>query len=329
MQTKLFPSPLAKDALPTAARLLRKGGLVVFPTETVYGLGANALSEEAVHKIFLAKGRPQDNPLIVHIADMSMLPLVTCNLPPEAEKLFATFSPGPLTVICPKHPSLPQNVTAGLPTVGIRIPSHPLAQALIRQASVPIAAPSANRSGRPSPTTFAMAVNEMNGRVDAILDGGECNHGLESTVVAIQEGSIVILRPGAITEEMLQEAGFSVSRHPTSHNRPIAPGMKYTHYKPHCDVYLTRDFPLEAISRRFPNTPVALIGITVPSSSYLTIQFDNLTAYARQLYATFAKLESQNIAVIIAQAVEPKGIGKALMNRLQKASGNQWIEDMA
>ncbi|NPV38668.1 Threonylcarbamoyl-AMP synthase [Brevinematales bacterium NS] len=326
METSLFPSPDEK-ALHFCASLLQEGRLVVFPTETVYGLGANALSEKAVQAIFEAKGRPQDNPLIVHIPDISFLSVVTEKISPEVERLFSLFSPGPLTVICERSSRIPPIVSAGLPTVGVRIPAHPLAHKLLTLAGLPVAAPSANLSGRPSPTTFEMAIRDMKGRVDAIIDGGPCEHGLESTVVMVKENKVIILRPGAITEEMLREKGFEVVLpEEKSHERPLSPGMKYTHYRPHAEVYLSHHLDEKTLEAFCKGKKTAVVGISPPVGPWERVVFPDVASYARGLFATFARLEQQGTEVIILQAVEEKGVGRALMNRMRKASGNRWIE---
>ncbi|MFN3660598.1 MAG: L-threonylcarbamoyladenylate synthase, partial [Brevinematales bacterium] len=308
MGTRLFSSPLDDQALVFCASLLREGKLVVFPTETVYGLGANAFLEKAVQAIFEAKGRPQDNPLIVHIADISLLPLVAENPSPEVESLFSLFSPGPLTVICERATSIPPIVSAGLPTVGIRIPAHPVAQKLLTLAGVPVAAPSANISGRPSPTTFEMAISDMQNRVEAIIDGGPCEHGLESTVVIVKERKIIILRPGAITEEMLREKGFEVAlSEDTTHAKPLSPGMKYTHYKPRAEVYLYNDIDEKLLKSLCQRKRMAIVGISPPTGPWERVSFSDVVDYARGLFATFAHLEKKGIEVIVLQAVEEKG----------------------
>jgi len=328
MPTLLY-SPVREEDLERAASLLREGGLVVFPTETVYGLGADALNERAVRGIFEAKGRPQDNPLIVHIADIAMLPRVSSHITPEIERLFRCFSPGPLTVICQRHQAIPPIVSAGLPTVGVRIPSHPLARRFLSLCDTPVAAPSANLSGRPSPTTFAMAVRDMENRVDAILDGGPCEHGLESTVVMVRDGGVIILRPGAITEEMLLQQGFSVIHTEEKTSGPVfSPGMKYTHYKPHAEVYLTRGGDVTLLKDLFAGKRVAVVGINPPEGPWERVAFPDVLSYARQLFATFARLEKEGTEVIVLEEVEEKGIGRALMNRMRKASGDRWVEDI-
>ncbi len=228
------------SSLERAAEIVKKGGLVIFPTETVYGLGASAYDADAVYKIFEAKRRPHDNPLIVHVSD-----------PREAEffsytnalyyRLARAFMPGPLTLILKKRENIPPEVTAGGDTVGVRCPSHPVAREFIRLAGVPVAAPSANLSGRPSPTTAAHCIEDMNGRVDAIIDGGDCEFGLESTVALITgEDSVKILRPGAVTAEALSCVCGSVTTAEglSPGETPLSPGMKYRHYAPRAPLYL-------------------------------------------------------------------------------------------
>ncbi|MDL2214305.1 threonylcarbamoyl-AMP synthase, partial [Clostridia bacterium OttesenSCG-928-O13] len=227
-----------KEAMALAARLLREGQVVGMPTETVYGLAANALDDEAVQRIFLAKGRPQDNPLIVHIAVEEDLPRVARSVPENARALARRFWPGPLTMILPKGPRLAPSVSAGLDTVGVRLPAHPVARELIRLAGVPLAAPSANTSGSPSPTTARHVESDLAGKIPLILDGGSCPVGVESTVLSLV-GSPVILRPGFVTREELEEAlGCSVAYSPSLNaaldegETPASPGMKYRHYAP-------------------------------------------------------------------------------------------------
>lgn len=220
-----------------AADILRHGGLVAFPTETVYGLGADALNADAAAKIYAAKGRPSDNPLIVHIADIKDVYVLAKTVPEKAIMLMEAFWPGPLTIILPKKEIVPDGTTGGLPTVAIRMPSHPVAQELIRQSGVYIAAPSANTSGRPSPTTASHVAEDMNGRIEMILDGGEVGIGIESTIVDLTGDVPTILRPGYITKTMLEQiiGAVAIDRaliEPDPNLRPKAPGMKYTHYAP-------------------------------------------------------------------------------------------------
>ena len=240
MDTLIFDGRADKESLSCAAQILRRGGLVIFPTETVYGLGADAYDARAAYNVFEAKGRPHDNPLIVHVAD-----------PQDAEafaettelyyRLARAFMPGPLTLILPKKPNIPDEVTAGGGTVGVRCPMHPVAREFISLAGVPVAAPSANLSGRPSPTTAAHCIEDMNGRVDAIIDGGECRFGLESTVALLTgEDSLKILRPGAVTAEALSCVCSSVTTADglAPGETPLSPGMKYRHYAPRARLYL-------------------------------------------------------------------------------------------
>ncbi len=233
----LYGSGYEQAEIETAADILRCGGLVAFPTETVYGLGADALNADAAAKIYAAKGRPGDNPLIVHIADTKDVYELAAHVPQKAAMLMEAFWPGPLTIILFKKQIVPDGTTGGLPTVAIRMPSHPVAQALIRQSGVYIAAPSANTSGRPSPTTAAHVAEDMNGRIDMILDGGEVGIGIESTIVDLTGDEPTILRPGYITGAMLEQiiGAVAVDRaliEPEPNLRPRAPGMKYTHYAP-------------------------------------------------------------------------------------------------
>ena len=237
METKLLRAD--ERAIECAAGLIRAGEVVGFPTETVYGLGANALDGEAVLKIFAAKGRPADNPLIVHISALDEIaPLISGDLPESARRLAEAYWPGPMTLILKKSALIPDEVSAGLDTVGIRMPSNPVARALIKASGCPIAAPSANRSGRPSPTCAQDVFEDMDGRVPMILDGGECDIGLESTVISLTDARARILRPGGITPEMIERVLGGVDVDPTA-LKPLAegqiarsPGMKYRHYAP-------------------------------------------------------------------------------------------------
>jgi L-threonylcarbamoyladenylate synthase len=318
--------------LECAALILKNGGLVVFPTETVYGLGANAFDEDAAASIFKAKGRPGDNPLIVHILSIKDLSTVAKNIPSSALQLFETFSPGPFTIVLAKNKAVPAIVTAGLDTVAVRIPSHPIARLLLEKSGLPIAAPSANRSGRPSPTTFDMAVMEMKGRVDAIIDGGSCEVGLESTVVSIPDEQIKILRPGAVTEEMIRVVLGSknplIQEASGSHAKPSSPGMKYAHYQPKAPVYLAEHWKNVKVNKLFGDRKIGVIHLSFdipPSENREQISFSSLADYAKNLYKTLVDLDQMGVEIIIAQAVEEKGIGRAIMNRLEKASGGKTV----
>ena len=247
-------APVDESKLKKAAEILRTGGLVAFPTETVYGLGGNALDAGASKKIYAAKGRPSDNPLIVHISCMEELPPLVKEIPESARKLAAAYWPGPMTLILPKSGLIPDTTSGGLPTVAVRMPSDPVANALIRIAGVPVAAPSANTSGRPSPTSAAHVIEDMNGRIEMIIDGGDVPVGVESTIVDLTGEVPVLLRPGAVTLSMLESVLGTVELDrvlteplaPDVH--PKAPGMKYRHYAPKADMLLVEG-PTEMVVR--------------------------------------------------------------------------------
>ncbi|HMO52519.1 MAG TPA: L-threonylcarbamoyladenylate synthase [Kiritimatiellia bacterium] len=322
MKTRITRSPRV------AAAALRAGGVVAFPTETVYGLGADALNPLAVKAIFRAKGRPSDNPLIVHVADPEMIRLVAARVPSAAKALIAAFFPGPLTVILPRHPDVPREVTAGLDTVGVRWPRHPVAQAFLSACGVPVAAPSANRSGRPSPTTWRAVHQELDGRVEAILCGGASDVGLESTVVDCTCSPPVVLREGAVSLEDLRRvcprmrAADGRVRHV---HAPRSPGMKYRHYAPSARVVLVDGpaaIPANAAER------FAYIGLTTrgfPRKPSRTKPCREVQAYARSLFRFFRACEQAGIPEIYCQRVPCAGLGRALMDRLQKAAADHPI----
>ncbi|MFP4066876.1 MAG: L-threonylcarbamoyladenylate synthase [Spirochaetaceae bacterium] len=329
-----------------AGRIIRRGGLVVFPTETVYGLGANAFDGEACLRIFAAKGRPADNPLIVHIASVSMLDGVAAETEEAARRLFAAFSPGPLTVILPRASHIPDAVTAGLPTVGVRIPSHPVAQALLDAAGVPVAAPSANLSGRPSPTDFETAVEQMSGRANAVLDGGACEHGLESTIVRVEAEKVRVLREGAVTREMIAEVlwaegqeiavagiegpgGTGQEEPPSEAIAAPAPGMRHAHYQPRARVVAVESEEVpEALARILedPRESVGYIGFQAPRGAPVErlaeiVRPADPEDYARRLYRAFYGFDAAGCTTVVAELPAPRGIGRALRDRLRRASG--------
>ena len=246
METKVaIIKDIKKDVkfIEEAAQTIVNGGIVAFPTETVYGLGANALDEEAVKKIYEAKGRPSDNPLIVHIYNKEDINKLADNISEKAIKVMDTFWPGPITIVLNKKDIVPKTTSGGLNTVAIRMPAHKIAQALIKESGIPIAAPSANISGRPSPTKGAHVKDEMQGRVSGIILGDDCNYGLESTVLDMTEDTPMILRPGSITKEDLENLIGEVLLDPSlekkeDNKKAKAPGMKYTHYSPNAEVYI-------------------------------------------------------------------------------------------
>ena len=334
METKIFPA--ADPATPAlAARIIRSGGLVAIPTETVYGLGANALDEEAVHKIFEAKGRPQDNPLIIHVPGPQWLPRYCQDVPPLAYTLARKFWPGPLTMILKRKKVVPDATTAGLDTVGVRCPDHQVTLAIIREAGVPIAAPSANTSGRPSCTCAADCMEDMEGKIDAVVDGGPCQVGVESTIVDLTCDPPRLLRPGGLPLEALEEiAGpLTVDKAVTEPlkdgEKPKAPGMKYRHYAPKAPVTVVTG-PAEASARTiqemvqpgdgvicfdefaeaFPQQQVECLGPSKDKRIQAQRVFDALRAF-----------DSVEVGQIYAQCPDHRGLGLAINNRLKKAAG--------
>lgn len=340
MKTILLSPQTDKNAIKTAASLISQGEVVGMPTETVYGLAANALNGQAVAKIFQAKGRPQDNPLIVHIADFGQIYDLCPAVPPQAKTLAEAFWPGPLTMIVPKGGCIPDEVSCGLDTVGIRLPSHPLARALIRAAGVPLAAPSANTSGRPSTTTAAHVLRDMDGKIAAILDGGPCGVGVESTVVTLALDKPRLLRPGGVTLEQLQsvlgevEVDRALYEKIGNDVRVSAPGMKYRHYAPRAPVTVVRGNPqktAEYIEKHisdatgvlcfdeyrdmFPTCVVECFGS----------QFD-LGTQAREVFDRLRAFDDTDVTQIWAQCPSDEGLGLAVANRIKKAAGFQVIE---
>ncbi|MFC0216412.1 L-threonylcarbamoyladenylate synthase [Paenibacillus chartarius] len=345
--------PASEQAVTEAALLLRQGGIVAFPTETVYGLGADATRTEAVGRVFEAKGRPSDNPLIVHIADPSQLAaFVDADAVGEAERrLMAAFWPGPLTVVLPVRPgALSPLVTAGLTTVGVRIPDHPLALALLRRANVPVAAPSANRSGKPSPTSAQHVADDLAGRIDGLLDGGTTGVGVESTVVRVDAGALHVLRPGGVTRQQLAAALPELPiRDATAADAevPRAPGMKYAHYAPQgrltvvqpaqpADRSAVRDYiraQLRAAREAGERSGVLTFDEHVhdfAAEADVVLSYGPLGApeqAAQRLYDALRAFDAAEAACILAEAVPEAGggIGEAVMNRLRKAAGHRIV----
>ena len=324
-----------------AGQILKQGGLVAFPTETVYGLGADALNPQASRRIYEAKGRPSDNPLIVHISNMEDLGKITAKVPEQAEKLAAEFWPGPLTMIFEKSPLVPLETTGGLQTVAVRMPDHPIALGLIQAGGGFVAAPSANTSGRPSPTTAEHVAQDMEGRIPMILDGGPVGIGIESTIVDVSGDMPMILRPGYITKEMVQEAIGPVALDPglTAENeavRPKAPGMKYKHYAPKGQLILV-DGEREAVQAEIirlskeaaaKGQNVGVIGTDETWGSYpygivksIGTREDEETI-ARHLYGVLREFDEQDVEIIYSESFSAPGIGQAIMNRLLKAAGH-------
>lgn len=328
-----------------AGRFVAEGELVAFPTETVYGLGGDALHPEAAHKIYEAKGRPSDNPLIVHIADISDLKRVAREVPKEAEILAEKFWPGPLTMVLWKRDEVPYATTGGLDTVAIRMPNHPVALELIRKSGKLIAAPSANTSGRPSPTEAAHVYEDLNGRIAMILDGGPVGIGIESTIIDLTESVPMVLRPGYITREMLSEAlGKEVIIDPgiiaaDDTTKPKAPGMKYKHYAPKADMIIIdgerssvvakiNDFTKEA---RAEGKKVAVIATEETKEEYqadviLCIgKREDENSIAKHMYKILRDCDMLEVDIIYSESFRTPRIGQAIMNRLLKAAGHQVI----
>lgn len=315
-------------AIARAAQIIRSGGLVAFPTETVYGLGADALNENAVRKIFIAKERPFDDPLIVHIADAQQLLLLARHIPQRAWELVKKFWPGPLTLVLPKTERVPAVTTGGLETVAVRMPGHPIARQLIELSGCPIAAPSANRFGRPSPTTAQHVLEDLDGRIELILDGGPTPIGVESTVLDLTQDPPMILRPGGVTLEALQEILGEVRLLSSAKSEAAkrSPGTRWRHYAPRAQLVLAEPAELEQIVRellkdgkrvgvmisqgRLPCSPDRLSVIHMPS---------DLSEYARLLFRVLRELDAHGVDVIVVEAVEEHGLGRAIMDRLRKA----------
>ena len=331
-----------------AGKILREGGLVAFPTETVYGLGADALDEEASAKIYAAKGRPSDNPLIVHIADIEALYKLSCEVPDKALKLADKFWPGPLTMILKKSDIVPDSITGGLGTVAIRMPSHPVAAELIRSSGVYIAAPSANTSGRPSPTTAQHVSEDLDGKIDMILDSGSVDIGLESTILDMTVEPPMILRPGAITADMFEEVIGPVSVDETilgseSNKAPKAPGMKYRHYAPKAKLIIAEgDIREEVLAirqlayaahRQGERVGIIATGETLPFYKYGIVKNigtrENEKTIARNLYRVLREFDDEKVDIIYSESFAMQGIGSAIMNRLEKAAGHLRISASA
>ena len=333
METKLLTAKEVNEA----GKILKNGGLVGIPTETVYGLAANALDGAAVAKIFAAKGRPQDNPLIVHISRLSQLDDLVAFVPPVVYDLADVFWPGPLTIIMEKSGIIPDEVSAGLSTVAIRMPSHPLARKIIDAAGVPLAAPSANTSGKPSPTTADHVMHDMNGKIDAVLDGGPCGVGVESTVITLCTRKPRILRPGRVTPKELEDVLGEVEIDDAVLGRlkdgetAASPGMKYKHYSPNADVVVV-DADKENF-KRFVNEAAAKNGVSKTAALVFdgedsgfvckTLSFgekDDDCAHAHKLFAALRECDDSGFSSVYVHCPSYDGVGLAVMNRLLRAA---------
>ena len=328
-----------------AAQLLRQGGLVAFPTETVYGLGANGLDAQAVAGIFRAKGRPADNPLILHIDAPGQLEQLAAVVPASARALIDRYWPGPLSVVVRRQPQVPDVVTGGLDTVAVRLPDSLIARELIRLAGVPVAAPSANTSGRPSPTTAQAVESDLAGRIDAIIDAGSCAIGVESTVVDCTTPVPTLLRPGGITYEMLLAVLGAIEVDPALAGLaavPRSPGMKYTHYAPAAPLFLIETEPQETallLQREIARALAAgnTVGAIVSAETAQVLPAQVMTAVygpqggagiiAANLYNALRAFDHTAVDVIYAEGISEQGLGLAVMNRLRKASGYRIIRE--
>ncbi len=340
MNTIVFHPESDPNAVRDAAAILRRGGLLGIPTETVYGLGADALNEDAVSRIFLAKGRPQDNPLIIHVPDASWLERYCRSVPPAAYQLAERFWPGPLTMILPRRDIVPLQTTGGLETVGVRCPNHPVTLAIIEAAGVPIAAPSGNTSGRPSPTTAAHMIEDMDGKIDGIVDGGPCTVGVESTIIDLTVTPPRLLRPGGLPLESLRQVlgEVAVDKAVTgllaAGERPRAPGMKYRHYAPHAPVTVVTGEP-ERSARRIQGLLSDTAGV-ICFDEYAPLFPGHIihklgpaadkSAQARHVFDALRTFDGTDVTEIFAQCPDDGGLGLAVANRLKKAAGFHLID---
>lgn len=338
-----------EEKLMEAAKILQEGGLVAFPTETVYGLGADGLNSEAAAKIYSAKGRPSDNPLILHIADMDMISKLAKNISEDAMKVMNVFWPGPLTVILNKTDIVPYGTTGGLDTVAIRMPSHPVARELIRIADVAVAAPSANTSGRPSPTTAQHVIQDLDGKIDMVVDGGKVGIGIESTIVDMTGENPMILRPGYITKPMLEEVVKKtvsidpaiLSKEGMDGVRPKAPGMKYKHYAPKGDLTIVSGDNIKKVvgkihelveEKQKEGYRVGIIATDETVSQYgegivksIGSREDEVSISVG-LYSVLREFDDEGVDFIYSESFEQDDFGQAIMNRLLKAAGYSIIK---
>lgn len=338
--------PESAEVIQTAAKILQEGGLVAFPTETVYGLGGNGLDGAACEKIYLAKGRPSDNPLILHISEFEELNAIVREISPAAKKLMDAFWPGPLTMVFPKADIVPAKATGGLDTVAVRFPNHPVARAIIKATGLPIAAPSANSSGKPSPTRASHVEYDLNGKIDMIVDGGAAEWGLESTIVDVSGDVPMILRPGAVTKEMMEEVVGRVEidpailTKPAADLKPKAPGMKYTHYSPKAEVVLVkgeRQAVADEINRlaaldRSNGKKTGVMATEETKDLYHADIILSLGSRKRpeeigaNLFKLLRKFDFLGAEKVYSEVFSEEGEGMAIMNRLNKAAGYQMIE---
>lgn len=347
METKIFTIDETKELnnqVKEAGKILKNGGLVAFPTETVYGLGGDAKNKDASKAIYAAKGRPSDNPLIVHIPDVSWVDGIVSEIPEAAKKLADAFWPGPMTLIFKKNEVIPLETTGGLDTVAVRLPSHPVARALMEESGVYIAAPSANTSGRPSPTKAKHVAEDLSGKIDAIIDGGEVNIGLESTIIDVTEDIPTILRPGYISLDDVKAVVGEARMDPgimskDSNVRPKAPGMRYRHYAPKGNLIVVngeKEKVCAYINKQVESAGALHKKVAVLASSETASTYKNAKVYvigslndeeeiARNLYDVLRQFDEEEMELIFSEAFETPHIGQAIMNRLLKAAGHQVV----
>ena len=343
---KVDPADIDMSVIERAGRIVRDGGVVAFPTETVYGLGADALSGASSKKIYEAKGRPSDNPLIIHIADLSDLNRIVKTVPREAVALAEKYWPGPLTMIFDKAPEVPKETTGGLETVAVRFPSHPVAKAFIRAAGGYVAAPSANLSGRPSPTTGRHVMEDMDGRIDMVIDSGPCDIGLESTIIDMTSDVPMMLRPGYVNEEMLREVLGDIEKDPAVFGNadenilPKAPGMKYRHYAPKGVLTIVSGdndkvirYIRDRIEKRKEGVRVGVIACSSDVRHFGSADFvadagsrGNEIEIASRLFDILRRCDEENIDEIYSEEFDTPQLGLAIMNRLIKAAGHSIIK---
>jgi L-threonylcarbamoyladenylate synthase len=340
---RVNPTEPEREAIAEAAAVIRSGGLVAFPTETVYGLGADALNEAAVRRIFEVKGRPPDNPIIVHVADRDSVYLLASEVPRAAEELISRFWPGPLTLVLKRTELVPAVTCGGLETVAVRMPAHQVALELIMEAGVPIAAPSANVSGSPSPTSAEHVLRDLGGKIEMVLDGGPAEIGVESTVIDMTVDPPELLRPGGLPlEEIEGVIGHVRVPEPARGlaaftGKPRSPGMKYRHYAPSCRLILVEGDPA-SVRRKVAELVtvlraqrkrvgvLALDGADYPGAEVVDLgPRSDLRRVAKSLFTAIRDLDERGVDVIVAEGVEERGLGLAIMNRLRKASGGEVI----
>ncbi|MCS7094370.1 MAG: L-threonylcarbamoyladenylate synthase [Thaumarchaeota archaeon] len=343
VRVKVDPENPPREVIEEAARVIRSGGLVAFPTETVYGLGADALNPDAVMRVFRVKGRPPDNPLIVHVADPESIYLLASEVPRVADLLIERFWPGPLTLVLKRTEVVPPVTSAGLDTVAVRMPDHRVPLELIRSAGTPIAAPSANKSGSPSPTTADHVMMDLEGVVELVLDGGPTEIGVESTVLDVTVYPPEVLRPGGLSVEEIERVvgrvrvpGWARGLEKYT-SRPRSPGMKYRHYAPKARLILVEGSPqavyskVQELVKELYGTGTKVGVLTTDGKRYenaTTVDLGpsrDLRTVAKSLFCSIRALDESGVDVIIAESVEEKGIGLAIMNRLRKASGGEIV----